>query len=45
LAKAQAEQSDEDLAGRLATLQALEAELITSPDPVFRFHSGVPVSA
>ena len=24
-------------------LQALEADLVTSPDPVFRFHSGVPV--
>ena len=27
---------------RLRELQALEADLITSPDPEFRFHSGVP---
>lgn len=27
---------------RLTELKALEAELITSPDPQFRFHSGVP---
>lgn len=27
---------------RLAHLQAVEADLVTSPDPVFRFHSGVP---
>ena len=45
LAKAQAERMDADFADRLATLQALEADLVTSPDPVFRFHSGVPVSA
>ena len=43
LAKAQAERTDADFGGRLATLQALEADLVTSPDPVFRFHSGVPV--
>lgn len=27
---------------RLAELKALEAELVISPDPQFRFHSGVP---
>lgn len=42
LARAQAERSGEDLAARLQQLQAVEVELITSPDPVFRFHSGVP---
>jgi tRNA 2-(methylsulfanyl)-N6-isopentenyladenosine37 hydroxylase len=37
---------DDDLAAlerRLAQLSVLEGELITSPDPQFRFHSGVPV--
>ena len=42
-ANAQAERTDADFGGRLATLQALEADLVISPDPVFRFHSGVPV--
>jgi len=32
----------EVFAARLAELKELEAELITSPDPQFRFHSGVP---
>jgi tRNA 2-(methylsulfanyl)-N6-isopentenyladenosine37 hydroxylase len=40
---------DEDdatvLAHRLAGLAAIEAELIVSPDPQFRFHSGVPMDA
>ncbi|MEO6079248.1 MAG: tRNA-(ms[2]io[6]A)-hydroxylase [Steroidobacteraceae bacterium] len=31
------------LARRLAELAAVEAQLIVSPDPQFRFHSGVPV--
>jgi tRNA-(ms[2]io[6]A)-hydroxylase len=31
-----------ELAPRLARFAALEAELITSPDPTFRFHSGAP---
>ena len=30
---------------RLAELKAIEAELISSPDPDFRFHSGVPLSS
>jgi tRNA 2-(methylsulfanyl)-N6-isopentenyladenosine37 hydroxylase len=28
---------------RLGELAAIEAELVTSPDPQFRFHSGEPV--
>jgi tRNA isopentenyl-2-thiomethyl-A-37 hydroxylase MiaE len=28
---------------RLDTLAAREAELATEPDPVFRFHSGLPL--
>lgn len=35
-------EAQESLCRRLAELAAVEAELITSPDPVFRFHSGVP---
>ena len=31
-----------DLTGRIAEFAELEAHLITSPDPVFRFHSGAP---
>ncbi len=34
-----------DLQGRLAPLLDRERELIESPDPQFRFHSGVPVGA
>ncbi len=34
--------SDAALEQRLAELKEVEAGLITSPDPVFRFHSGVP---
>ncbi len=30
------------LRSRVEEFAALEAELITSPDPVFRFHSGPP---
>jgi tRNA-(ms[2]io[6]A)-hydroxylase len=30
------------VAARLAELAAIEAELATSPDPDFRFHSGTP---
>jgi tRNA 2-(methylsulfanyl)-N6-isopentenyladenosine37 hydroxylase len=46
LALARADVKDEDdataLSRRLAELAAVEADLITSPDPLFRFHSGVP---
>lgn len=44
-------EAGEDAAGRLAlrarlaALAQVEAELITGPDPVFRFHSGVPAAA
>ncbi len=31
------------LEGRLAELKSIEAELVVTPDPEFRFHSGVPV--
>jgi len=34
--------ADAEIEQRLAGLRALEAELVTSPDPEFRFHSGVP---
>ncbi len=33
-----------DVAERLAVLRAREAELVTTPDAEFRFHSGVPVA-
>lgn len=42
LAQAQAARTGEDFSGRLRHLQQIEADLITTPDPVFRFHSGVP---
>lgn len=34
-----------EVEGRLALLREREAELVTSPDPAFRFHSGVPAAA
>ena len=34
--------ADEDISARVATFGQREAELVTSPDPVFRFHSGLP---
>lgn len=44
---ARADVKDDDDAGalmrRLAELAAVEADLITSPDPLLRFHSGMPV--
>lgn len=36
------EYSPEDISARLLELREIEAELITAPDPEFRFHSGVP---
>jgi tRNA-(ms[2]io[6]A)-hydroxylase len=42
LARGYAERAGLDLAARAATLAALEAELATRPDPLFRFHSGPP---
>jgi len=41
-AQAHAARTGLDWATRYATLSALEAELVTSPDPEFRFHSGPP---
>jgi tRNA-(ms[2]io[6]A)-hydroxylase len=37
-----AKRSDVDVRPRLAELAVIEAELATSPDPEFRFHSGTP---
>jgi tRNA 2-(methylsulfanyl)-N6-isopentenyladenosine37 hydroxylase len=42
LAKRAAERADLEWQSRLDEFGALEAQLITSPDPVFRFHSGPP---
>jgi tRNA-(ms[2]io[6]A)-hydroxylase len=42
LGRRAAERAQIDWQGRVAAFAALEAELITSPDPVFRFHSGPP---
>lgn len=35
--------ADEDISARVATFGQREAELVTSPDREFRFHSGLPV--
>ncbi len=35
----------EDIQPRIDELRAIERDLIESPDPEFRFHSGVPVAA
>jgi tRNA-(ms[2]io[6]A)-hydroxylase len=43
LAKRAAERAGLELRRRIEAFAALEAELITSTDAVFRFHSGVPV--
>lgn len=43
LARSECDVSDADFETRLGQLQRLEAELITAPDPQFRFHSGSPV--
>ena len=34
--------SDEDIAARVASFAEREAELIVTPDKLFRFHSGIP---
>lgn len=44
LAKSECGVSDEEIDARLAELKAIEAELITAPDPDFRFHSGRPMA-
>jgi tRNA-(ms[2]io[6]A)-hydroxylase len=45
LAARAAKRADVALQARIAEFAALEADLITSPDPVFRFHSGPPSDA
>lgn len=42
LAKRAARRAGVDLGARVVAFAAMEAELITSPDPLFRFHSGPP---
>jgi len=42
LAKRAAARAGLGIESRIAAFAALEAELITSPDPLFRFHSGPP---
>ncbi len=42
LARHAATRAEIDATERIDVFAALEAELITSPDPQFRFHSGVP---
>jgi tRNA-(ms[2]io[6]A)-hydroxylase len=42
LARQAAARAGIDVAARIEVFAALEAELILSPDPEFRFHSGVP---
>jgi tRNA-(ms[2]io[6]A)-hydroxylase len=41
----EARAGDSDWRQRLAEIAAVEADLATSPDPQFRFHSGVPALA
>jgi len=43
-ARAETGVSPAELDARLAELKGVEAELITEPDPQFRFHSGPPVA-
>ncbi len=43
LAKTECEASDDEVEARLVELKQLEANLITDPDPQFRFHSGTPL--
>jgi tRNA-(ms[2]io[6]A)-hydroxylase len=45
LARRGATRAEVDLEQRIAVFAALEAQLITGPDPLFRFHSGRPQSA
>ena len=42
LARKAASRADLDIEARIAAFAALEADLILSPDPLFRFHSGLP---
>jgi tRNA-(ms[2]io[6]A)-hydroxylase len=41
-AKSECGVSDEEIETRLVELKAVEARLVSDPDPEFRFHSGVP---
>ena len=43
-AREECELDDEEFAARLAELKEIEADLISSPDSQFRFHSGLPAS-
>ncbi len=43
LAKTECEVTDDEIEARLTELKQLEANLITDPDPQFRFHSGTPL--
>ena len=43
-AKSETGISEPDIDARLVELKEIEAELVTRPDPQFRFHSGVPTS-
>ena len=45
LARRAAARAEVDLELRIPVFAGLEAQLIASPDPVFRFHSGIPVEA
>ena len=45
LAKTETGLDDDEIGERLGELKEIEAALICSPDPQFRFHSGVPVVA
>lgn len=42
-AREECQVDDDQFARRLGELKSLEAELIASPDPQFRFHSGCPL--
>jgi tRNA-(ms[2]io[6]A)-hydroxylase len=42
-AKSECGIADDEIDARLGELKAIEAELITTPDPLFRFHSGLPI--
>ncbi len=43
LAKTECGVTDDEIEARLTELKQLEANLITDPDPQFRFHSGIPL--
>ena len=43
LAKNETGASDEAIEARLTEFRAIDAKLITEPDPQFRFHSGLPL--